>query len=148
MVGMSATQGSLCSTLEAAGFIQRSTDHFLTCYRIHMRHKQSSHTKTVGAILLIVLGLAISQGTQAQTAQDEFRTGEVIVEIKPGASVDDINARVGTSTLGRISGTNFYRLETPKNKKENKFRKRLSKDPDVLSAALNPVVMSPISLFG
>src|SRR5262245_31439046 len=145
---MAATRTHFCSTLEAAGFIQRSTDSFLTSYRIHMKHKQSSRAISVGAIFLIVLGLTISQRSQAQTADDEFRSGEVIVEIRPGASVDGINARIGTSTLGRIYGTNFYRLETPKNKKENKFRRRLSKDPDVLSAALNPVVMSPISLFG
>ncbi|HET9531598.1 MAG TPA: S8 family serine peptidase, partial [Blastocatellia bacterium] len=97
------------------------------------------------ALSVAAPGPARSQSTDPGTPQ--FRKGEVIVEIKSGASIDAINARKGTTTIQQLYGTNFYRLRTPKGKKENKFRKRLSKDPDVLSAALNPVVNS-ITLFG
>ncbi len=71
-----------------------------------------------------------------------------MVEIRPGASIDAINVRYGTSTIQRIYGTNLYRLRTRNGKKENKFRKKLAKDGDVLSAALNPVVTTPINVFG
>jgi subtilisin family serine protease len=84
----------------------------------------------------------------AQDGIADFRRGEVLVEIKPGASIDAINQRYGTSTIQRIYGTNFYRLVTPKRKKEAKFRKKLANDVDVLSAALNPVITTPINVFG
>src|ERR1700759_5726486 len=101
-------------------------------------------------MLLTVPGLltALAVPSAAQSGSTVFRKGEVIVELKPGTSIDNVNARIGTTTIQRIYGTNFYRLATPKNKKENKFKKRLSNDPDVLSATLNPVVTSPLSVFG
>ena len=101
-------------------------------------------------VFIIALSVASAGPARSQTTDPgtpPFRKGEVIVEIKSGASIDAVNVRVGTTTLQQLYGTNFYRLRTPKGKKEKKFRKRLSKDPDVLSAALNPVVNS-ITLFG
>src|SRR6185295_1944891 len=76
----------------------------------------------------------------------DIRKGEVVIELQPGASIDGVNARYQTSTITQIYGTNFYRLAVPKSKKENKWRKRLAHDSDVLSASLNPLVTSP-SLF-
>ncbi|HWP42712.1 MAG TPA: S8 family serine peptidase, partial [Blastocatellia bacterium] len=102
------------------------------------------------ALILIVALLAGAPDARPQTSQagkPKFRKGEVIVEIRPGASIDAINARIGTTTIQHLFGTNYYRLRTRKGKKEKKFRKRLAKDPDVLSAALNPVVSS-VTLFG
>ncbi len=82
---------------------------------------------------------------RAESAR-EFHKGEVVVEIKPEATIEAVNARRGTTTIERIYGTNFYRLRTPKGKKEKKWRKRLASDPDVLSASLNPIITYP-SLF-
>jgi hypothetical protein len=98
-------------------------------------------------LIIITLSAAAPVAVRSQTPGPAFRKGEVIVEVKPGASIDAVNARIGTITLQHLFGTNFYRLKTPKGKKENKFRKRLAKDADVLSAKLNPVVNS-ITLFG
>lgn len=84
----------------------------------------------------------------AQDGVSDFRRGEVLVEIEPGASIDAINERYGTSTIQRIYGTNFYRLRTRNGKKENKFRKKLAKDSEVLSATLNPVITTPVNVFG
>jgi hypothetical protein len=78
---------------------------------------------------------------------DPIRRGEVVVELRPGASIEAVNERNRTSTILQIYGTNFYRLRIPANKKEKKWRKRLAADEDVFSAALNPVVSSP-GLFG
>src|SRR6185436_1207494 len=82
----------------------------------------------------------------ADQVSDEIRKGEIVVELQPGASIDLVNERNRTSTILQIYGTNFYRLRIPANKKEKKWRKRLAKDPDVLSASFNPVVANP-SLF-
>jgi subtilisin family serine protease len=104
--------------------------------------------KALGFALILFLAMALfASPLRAQTV-DDFRRGEVLVEINPGASIDAINARYGTSTIQRIYGTNFYRLGTPKQKKEVKFRKRLSKDPDVLSATLNPLITTPVNVLG
>ena len=100
------------------------------------------------ALIFFVVTALFATRSQAQNGLDDFRRGEVLVEIKPGASIDAINERYGTSTIQRIYGTNFYRLGTPKHKKEVKFRKRLANDVDVLSAALNPVITTPINVFG
>jgi subtilase family protein/fervidolysin-like protein len=101
-------------------------------------------------VAIVLLGLAAFAGrSRAQSPPDQpaFRKGEVLVEIKPGASIEAVNARVGTSTIQRIYGTNFYQLDTPRHKREEKFLKRLLKDPDVSLAFLNPVVATPISVF-
>jgi len=100
------------------------------------------------ALILSGLTAVFSTPARAQGGIDDFRRGEVLVEIKPGASIEAINERYGTATIQRIYGTNFYRLGTPKRKKEAKFRKRLANDADVLSAALNPVITTPINVFG
>lgn len=84
----------------------------------------------------------------AQNGIDDFRRGEVLVEVKPGASIDAINESYGTSTIQRINGTNFYRLRTRNGKKEKKVRKKLAKDSRVLSATLNPVMTTPVNVFG
>jgi hypothetical protein len=102
------------------------------------------------SIVLMVFVVSALLETQllAQSGIEDFRPGEVLVEIRPGASIDAINERFGTSTIQRIYGTNVYRLLTPKRKKEAKFRKRLANDPDVLNASLNPVIATPINVFG
>jgi len=104
--------------------------------------------EAIGFALILFLAAAIfALPSMAQTV-DDFRRGEVLVEINPGASIEAINARFGTSTIQRIYGTNFYRLGTPKQKKEAKFRKKLAKDPDVISATLNPLITTPVNVFG
>jgi Subtilase family/Domain of unknown function (DUF5666) len=99
-------------------------------------------------LISIVATALFATRSHGQTALDDFRPGEVLVEIRPDASIDAINQRYGTSTIQRIAGTNFYRLRTRNGKKENKFRKKLANDSDVLSAALNPVISTPINVFG
>jgi len=100
------------------------------------------------AFILLLTTTAIAPRARAQEGLTDFRRGEVLVELRPGASIDSINAQYGTTTIQRIYGTNFYRLATPKNKKENKWRKKIAKNSDVLSATLNPVITTPVNVFG
>lgn len=110
--------------------------------------------KLIKAGLVLVLLLAATARVSVDTSapappeQREYRKGEIVVEIEPGASIEAVNARHRTTTSQWIYGTNFYRLAIPAGKKENKWLKRLKKDKDVLSASLNPVVTSPTNLFG
>src|ERR1044072_8254503 len=84
---------------------------------------------------------------QTPAWSQEYRKGELIVELKQGVSFESFNTRWGTTLLKRIYGTNLYNLRTPNGKKEPKWRKKIAKDPDVLSAALNPLVLNPITPF-
>lgn len=108
----------------------------------------SRSIKAISVLVVLFFVTALAAAPSVAQTIDDFQRGEVLVEVKPGASIDVINARYGTTTIQRIYGTNFYRLQTPKRKKENKFRKKLAKDQDVLSAALNPVITTPINVFG
>ncbi|MEW6206841.1 MAG: S8 family serine peptidase, partial [Acidobacteriota bacterium] len=97
------------------------------------------------ASLAVSLAVSLPSGAQSQEQPRRFRKGEVVVEIEPDASIDAVNARIGTTTKQRLYGTNFYLLRTPKGKKEAKYRKRLERDPDVLSASLNPTVTNVVA---
>jgi hypothetical protein len=105
--------------------------------------------RLIKAILALILAFCFfssrstAQSDPAADQAEQFRKGEVIVELKPGASISAVNTRNRTTTVQWIYGTNFYRLRTPGGKKEKKYRRRLAKDPDVLSASLNPVVVNP-----
>ena len=110
--------------------------------------------KFIKSILLPFVALCIVTSFSVRSHADppaddmeEFRRGEVVVEIKPGASIEAINVRHRTITIERIYGTYFYRLRIPEGKSENKWVKRLAHDTDVLSASLNPAVMSPTAVF-
>src|SRR5690242_820169 len=93
---------------------------------------------------LICLVTFLSARSHADADAQAFRDGEIIVEIKHGASIDNVNARNRTPTIHRIYGTNFYRLRTPPEKSNQQWLKRLGRDQDVLSAALNPLITNPV----
>ncbi len=114
-----------------------------------MRYKERRFTQLFKAVSFALIVIAtLSVRSQAQEPGDDFIKGEVVVEIRPGASIDAINALYGTTTKQRIYGTNIYRLATPKGKKEKKYRKKIAKNDDVLSASLNPVIATPLNVFG
>ena len=101
------------------------------------------------ALLCIALTLSFNPAVySSDDAAEQLRSGEIIVEIKPGASIQEVNRRNNTLTVEQIIGTNFYRLLIPPDKSESRWLKRLSNDRDVLSASFNPIIMSPTSVFG
>src|SRR5687768_17063313 len=112
-----------------------------------MKRKQLSYLIQSFFLLAFFLLPLVPAAAQSGAPEPEFRKGELIVELTSGVSIETLNARWLTTTIRRIYGTNLYRLRTPNGKKEVKWRKRLSKDPDVLSVALNPVVLNPITSF-
>src|SRR5215831_1680253 len=105
---------------------------------------------TLAAVLAVGGFAALPAASQANPDANSgqgVRQAELIIEARPGASVDEINARNRTTTLQRLNGTNFYRLGIPAKKSERKWQKMIARDPDVISAALNPVISSPLSVF-
>src|SRR5262249_18239450 len=102
----------------------------------------SSIIITLLAVLALAVGPLSGSTIQAQSSDDleTIERGEIIVEIKQGASIEEVNGRNHTETIEQLRGTNFYRLQIPQNRSEKKWRKRLERDPDVLIASLNPLV--------
>ena len=100
--------------------------------------------------LILVLAVIVclqTAGLSQTPPGGGFVSGEVIVEIRPGASIATVNGRNGTNTLRRLFGTNIYRLAIVSGQNEADVVTRLSADPDVISAALNPLVSSPFTAF-
>ncbi len=73
-----------------------------------------------GLVLVLVFAasarVSLDSNAAAPPDRQEFRKGEIIVEIKPGATIDAVNARNRTTTSQWLFGTNFYRLSIPKGK--------------------------------
>src|SRR5262249_47209380 len=96
----------------------------------------------------------------------EFQANQVVVELDAGASIDNVNSRNGTTTVGQLSGTNYYVLSsiaqaaspagetvsqretasiavaptpmpTTADSSTEQLREQLAKDPDVQNAGLN-----------
>src|SRR5262245_17493888 len=107
---------------------------------------KNSFIQAIILVFSVFVSGSFAQG-QSGAPEPEFRKGELIVEVSPGVTIDTINARYGTTTIKQIYGTNLYRLRTPNGKKEGKWRKRLAKDADLWSVALNPVVLNPVTSF-
>ena len=98
-------------------------------------------------VVFLAASLWVQSDAQSIIVREDFRRGEIVAEIKPGAKIDAVNERNGTTTIERIQGTNFYRLRTPQTAREEKWRKRVERDPDVLSATLNLLVTCPTNVF-
>jgi subtilisin family serine protease len=91
------------------------------------------------AVLVGLPSLALDDST----ITDLFRPGEIVVTLRPGASVSSFNARHNTTTLEQLAGTNSYRLGlTPGETVEQKLG-AVSGDPDLLSAQPNFEFQAP-----
>jgi subtilisin family serine protease len=87
------------------------------------------------------------QADAGETVPEGVLRGELIVEIRPGASIDAVNGRNDTSTIQQMNGTNFYRLRIPTGQSDARYHSMLAADPDVLSVSRNRIVASPLSVF-
>src|SRR5215831_15767113 len=104
-----------------------------------------------GALVLTMAAsfvLSSGQTGAAGGSSQDIVPNEVAVEIRPGASIDSVNARNNTVTKKAMNGTNFYLLKTPRAQSAPKWQRLLADDPDVLKAYLNPAVSSPLVLNG
>ena len=74
---------------------------------------------------------------------DDYRPGEIIVTLKPGANINLFNARNGTFTLEMMAGTTTYRLGLTAGTDVEAKLDEISADPDLLSAQPNFEHQSP-----
>jgi Subtilase family/Fervidolysin N-terminal prodomain len=68
---------------------------------------------------------------------------ELIVRLKPGASIDELARALGAKVVGRIEGMNAYRLQFSDEDAAAKAREQLAGNADVASVESNYLVDSP-----
>ncbi|MEW6213528.1 MAG: S8 family serine peptidase, partial [Acidobacteriota bacterium] len=95
---------------------------------------------TYSMIFLIFLSTCLLSPSRHQAQTSVSRPGDIIVNIREGASIDDINSRHGTTTRQQILGTNFYELYAPAGRSIKKTLRRLRRDRDIASASMNHLI--------
>lgn len=70
-------------------------------------------------------------------ADDDLLSNQAIVVLIQGASIDEINAEYGTTTLGEIQSQSIYLLQLPEFWDEEQFELYIEEDPRVADAELN-----------
>jgi thermitase len=75
--------------------------------------------------------------------QDAYRAGEIVVTLRPGADINDFNARQSTSTLERLAGTDTYRVRLPAGEEVPNALDRVVGDPELLAAQPNFEFQAP-----
>jgi hypothetical protein len=68
---------------------------------------------------------------------------ELIVRLKPGASIEELARALGAKVIGRIDGLNAYRLRFTDESATDTARQQLTDNPDVASVDANYVVDPP-----
>jgi subtilisin family serine protease len=85
------------------------------------------------ALALCMLALLVAAGSkQAYALVGDYEPGQVIVKLDPktGATIEQINADYGTTTLDNtLGGMGVYLLQTPANEDVITFAERLTDDP-------------------
>ncbi|MCA9292907.1 MAG: S8 family serine peptidase [Phycisphaerales bacterium] len=74
---------------------------------------------------------------------DGFAPHEAVIRIVPGASIDDINADLGTTVIDSIPRERTYLLHVPDGLNEEQFEEMLEHDPRIQSAELNDEAGTP-----
>lgn len=98
----------------------------------------------VAFCLLALLG--IIGAAQASEADKGFETGEIVVKLEPtsGATIEDINADYGSTTLEKLLGSaGIYLLRLPSGSDEVEASKGMNNDPRLLYAEPNFVAEAP-----
>ena len=97
-------------------------------------------------ILILALSVSIPTPTRSQTNRSNgvrnHRQNELIVTLKPGASLRDFNARHDTHALRQIPGTNIYLLGLPAQATANGKLAELAADSGVASVSHNFIIQS------
>ena len=82
----------------------------------------------------------------APPAVADFQPDQVIVELKPGPSINDVNARNGTTTINQIPGTAYYLVGSPPGSNTQVIQAQLASDPAVQNADFNYLVYQPFDV--
>jgi len=89
-------------------------------------------------LAFVLLGCTVIRPVGAsQGPPDNYVADEISVILAPGASIDAVNARYGTTVREQIPGTAYYRLGTPGGADAFDVQGEMAGDPDLVSTNLN-----------
>ncbi len=110
-----------------------------------------SHRRLLAlCILVLLLSLTVTPPTFSQNNGNgngngngrSFREYELVVTLKPGYRVNDVNNRNNTHFLKQIPGTNIYLVSTSTHEKAKDKISKLAKDNAVANISLNYIIKS------
>ena len=105
-----------------------------------MNTLNSRGTVACGCGMLLILLAAASAPAQDF---DLVVNGEALVRLVETASIDDFNARYGTTTLEAIPSRHTYRIQIPAGVDPEQFKETIDADPDTVWAELNYFGQAP-----
>jgi thermitase len=113
--------------------------------RILPQHLTLTGALALALCLLVLLGAA--GPTQAQVGEEDYRPGQIIVEVDTSVAIEEIHAEHGTETIDDYFGSmGFYLIKPPAHwtGTEVEFAKQIREnDPRVLHAEPNYVADTP-----
>jgi subtilisin family serine protease len=95
----------------------------------------------------LVVGLATVLGPADVTFADSV-ADQLVVQLVEGASIDEVNADYGTTTVDAIPQHQIYLLAVPDNVDEDALEDLLEDDPRIVEAELNDEDETPEALGG
>lgn len=110
---------------------------------------QPQHLAVTGALILALLILILVSAADPIRADEEvedFETGEVVVKLEPasGATIEDINADYGSTTLEKLLGSaNIFLLKLPASSDTESVAEQMEGDPRLIYAEPNFVAETP-----
>jgi hypothetical protein len=72
------------------------------------------------------LGTALGAGTTTMGAEESVVPGQIIVELSPGASIDEINADYGTALINSIDSEGLFLIDVPEGMDDEQLRDLLA----------------------
>jgi subtilisin family serine protease len=81
-----------------------------------------------------------AQTRPSSKPSDSIREGEVVVRLRPGASLQAVNSRYDSAVRKRLSSTNQYLLKLNNSRKFEDVMSMLKSDSEVLSSSPNYVI--------
>ncbi|MCA9272779.1 MAG: S8 family serine peptidase [Phycisphaerales bacterium] len=126
--------GRSCKECTTSRFVGRSS-----CVRIVVMKKRCRFR----SMRLYVAALVAASGLAHADDGDEPVSDQVIVQLFPGASIDDFNSRYGTATIDSIDGRPIYLLQLPSLLTHDEFESIVLGDPDLDKEELNFTASDP-----
>ncbi|MHC4426984.1 MAG: S8 family peptidase [Planctomycetota bacterium] len=94
------------------------------------------------------LGTALGAGTTTMGAEESVVPGQIIVELSPGASIDEINADYGTALINSIDSEGLFLIDVPEGMDDEQLRDLLADDARVVETEENEWADTPEAVAG
>ena len=82
---------------------------------------------------------ATSSPSPSPSPAQDFQVNQVVVQLKPGASIDDVNSRNGTTTVGQIAASDYYVLSSITGAASSVAQTTLRRESTIASVSATPV---------